>query len=305
MSSKKSASILVVMPVYNAMPYLVEAVASVLNQTYTSYLFLCIDDSSTDDSFEYLASQKDERIHIVQQEHSGPVAAMNTALEFAIQNEIQYIARMDADDIMHPRRLELQLNEIQSNPLVAAVSCNCNYIDTHGRIIGSSTVPITSKRITWEIQHGLRGLVQGACLFRTESLAKINGYRQQIPQAEDTDLFLRLSDYYQFSNVKEFLYQIRINPESFSIRNLEKNTLYHQYALHCSKCRTRGFSEPRFDDYLLSRGIIDKFDYYHELLFLSLWRKGMQESNILLKILAAVISPKRLIARIGRVLETR
>jgi|WetSurMetagenome_2_1015567.scaffolds.fasta_scaffold162764_2 glycosyltransferase involved in cell wall biosynthesis len=305
MTNQNNKPILVAMPVYNAMPFLAEAVASILNQSFSDFIFLAIDDSSTDGSFEFLLNQKDKRVRVVQQKHAGPGAAMNIAIEYAQKNNIAYIARMDADDISSPQRLEMQLYRLDSNPALAAVSCNCDYIDLDRKIIGKSTVPISSKTITWEIRNGLRGLVQGACIFRTSALVSVGGYNPQIPQAEDTDLFLRLSESFQFSNLSEVYYQIRINPLSLSISNSEQNIRYHLYVHRCFTRHLHRLPELSFVDHCNHYSLLEKIRFNHEKLFLRLWRKGMQQSNPLYKFLAGMISPKRVVARLFRLFETK
>lgn len=305
MINLNSKQVLVAMPVYNAMPYLIEAISSILNQTFSDFTFLIVDDSSTDGSFEYLLTLKDDRIQVVQQKHAGPGVAMNLALDYAKNNNCAYIARMDADDISYPHRLEMQLQLLKPNPCLALVSCNCEYINLEGKIIGKSTVPITSKRIIWEIRNGLRGLVQGACLFRTCALDSIGGYNPQIPQAEDTDLFLRLSESYQFANLAEIAYQIRVNPNSLSLGNNEQNIRYHLYALNCYIRRTQGLPEISFSDHCNRYTLAEKLSFNNEKHFLKLWRVGMQQSNPLFQFIAAMISPKRVIARLLRMLETK
>lgn len=230
---------------------------------------------------------------------------MNLALEFAEKNNLTYIARMDADDISLPQRLEMQVKLLDTNPAIAAVSCNCEYINVEGKIIGRSTVPVTSKRITWEIRNGLRGLVQGACMFRTSALVRIGGYNPQIPQAEDTDLFLRLSKSYQFSNLPEVFYQIRFNPGSLSISNSEQNIRYHLFAQRCFALHLQGLPELSFVDHCDHYSFAEKISFNNEKLFLKLWRKGLQQSNPFYKIMAGVISPKRVLARLLRLFEIK
>jgi len=305
MLTKKNTQVLVVMPVYNALPYLPEAVASILNQSFSDFIFLAVDDSSTDGSYEFLVNQKDERIEVIQQKHAGPGAAMNLAIQFAQKNNIAYIARMDADDISCPQRLEMQLRQMETNSDLAAMSCNCDYIDLKGKIIGKSTIPITSKRIRWEIRNGFRGLVQGACMFRTSALAGIGGYNPLIPQAEDTDLFLRLSESFQFANLAEVFYQIRINPSSLSMSNNEQNIRYHLYAQQCFARHLKGLPELSFTDHCNHYSFAEKLSFNNERLFLKLWRKGLQQSNPLYKFMASVLSPKRVIARLLRMFEIR
>ncbi len=295
--------LLVVMPVYNALPFLGQAVNSILGQSLKIFDFLILDDSSTDGSFEFLTRLQDPRIRLERLPHGGPGAAMNHALSIAIREGIPYLARMDADDISAPLRLEKQLPLMQAKQTYAAVSCNCDYINTTGMVIGSSTVSVSPRNIHREIQQGLRGLVQGASLFRVEALATIGGYRAHIPQAEDTDLFLRLSEKFELANLGETLYQIRLHPGSLSLASLELNLRYHLYALRCNRLRRHEIPEPSFADYCKGLPATDQLRLAEEQLFLRLWRKGMLSRNPVYKLLAGLISPRRLFARAARILE--
>ena len=97
----------IIMSVYNGMPYLRQAVQSILNQTYKHFEIIIVDDASTDDSLRYLKSIKDKRVNLIKNlKNLGLASSLNIALRKARGD---YIARMDADDVSLPRRLETQL----------------------------------------------------------------------------------------------------------------------------------------------------------------------------------------------------
>lgn len=97
--------ITVLMPVRNGERYIKESIDSVLNQTLTDFEFLIIDDGSTDRTVEIIQGYTDKRIRLVRKEHQF-IQNLNEGLELASGS---YIARMDADDIMHTERLRIQL----------------------------------------------------------------------------------------------------------------------------------------------------------------------------------------------------
>ncbi|MEO0250310.1 MAG: glycosyltransferase family A protein, partial [candidate division WOR-3 bacterium] len=162
--------VLVVMPLYNAVQYVQKAVDSILNQTFKEFQLLIIDDGSTDGSYELVQGIKDPRVTVWKQENMGLCPTLNKGLRYAHENRIPYTARMDADDLSEPTRLEKQLALLEALPEKAACSSNCYYIDENDQIIGSSTVPLSPRLIRWEVQQGLRGMIHGATLFRTEAL---------------------------------------------------------------------------------------------------------------------------------------
>ena len=118
-----SPDISVIMSVYNGEAYLAEAIESVINQTFSNWELIIINDCSTDSTSEILAgfSDRDERIKV----HTNEVnLKLPTSLNKAISvSEGKYIARMDADDICMPDRLEKQYKFMEENPDVALSSC--------------------------------------------------------------------------------------------------------------------------------------------------------------------------------------
>ena len=103
----------VLMAVYNGEKYLLEAIESILNQTYTNFEFLIINDGSTDSTEEIILSYSDQRIRYIKNEQNLKlIASLNKGLDLA---KGKYIARMDADDISLPDRLEKQVNFLERN----------------------------------------------------------------------------------------------------------------------------------------------------------------------------------------------
>jgi len=290
--------VLVVMPLYNAFPYVRSAIESILSQTYPNFHLLVINDGSTDGSEQVTALFNDSRVILWHQENQGPGAAMNRATQYALDQKIPYLARMDSDDISLPNRLDTQILLLEKFPAAAACSANCYYIDAESeRVIGSSTVSASPSLIHWEIVHGLRGLIQPAAIFRTGALAAIGGYRPQFKLAEEVDLFLRLADQNELRNCGEFLCNIRIRPGSLSLTNVHQNNLYMFYALDCAKNRHKGRSEKDFDSFLKSMSWKTKFLIWREGYLLNLWRTHMNTGFLRYLLLAALLDPRRTMIR--------
>jgi len=239
--------VLVVMPVWNAEATLHQALASVFSQEGVVFDFLAVDDGSTDRSLEILKEQHDPRLLVHALEHHGLCASMNHAIQFASAHGYEYLIRMDSDDVSKAGRFERLIRFMDTNPTCAAVSSNCEYFMSDGRGGGTSTVSVRGQQIAFEIRHGLRGLIQGACCFRVADLVAVGGYRLQFKAAEDADLFLRLVERFELGNVSDCLYQIRVNPCSRSRSNYRQNVLYSHYALDCARRRTRGQTERSFE----------------------------------------------------------
>jgi hypothetical protein len=231
---------------------------------------------------------------------------MNRAIDYAAKKSFSFVSRADADDIMLPSRLNKQIRLLQKYPKTAACSANCYYIDEKTeKKIGRSTVPISSKLIKWEINQGLRGLIQSVTTFRTDALSAIGGYRPYIRQAEDADLFLRLVEKYPLVNCPDYLCSIRFRRDSLSMGNVRLNVQNHFYALDCAKRRRKGKAELEYKTFL------EEIDGYTEILIwreeqlLRFWRKGFHSSNPLYPILAGFLDPRRVFARILRMIDAR
>jgi len=106
----KSAKVTVLMSVYNVERFLREAIESILAQTMRDFEFIIIDDGSTDATPKILASYDDPRMRIVSQKNMGVSVSVNRGLETA---RAELVARLDADDIALPNRLEVQLEEYE------------------------------------------------------------------------------------------------------------------------------------------------------------------------------------------------
>ena len=120
---KKTPQISVCIPMYNAAQYIGECLDSVLSQTFTDYEVVVIDDGSTDASCAIVETYHDKRIRLVRKEHNY-IATINSLFEEA---RGKYVARMDADDVMYPHRLQVQFEFMESHPDVDILAQLCPY----------------------------------------------------------------------------------------------------------------------------------------------------------------------------------
>ena len=119
------SKVTVAIPVYNDEKYLREAIDSILNQTYKDFILLIINDGSTDNSEDIIASYTDKRIKLINHScNMGRPAARNTALDAA---DTEYLAWMDADDISLPDRLQKQIAFLDSHPKISVCGSRVRY----------------------------------------------------------------------------------------------------------------------------------------------------------------------------------
>jgi len=211
--SIKRPVISVLMPVYNAEKYVAEAVESILNQTFKDFEFIIINDGSTDGSLTILKkyAEQDKRIRLVSRDNKGLIATLNEGIELA---HTPYIARMDADDISLPERFEKQYEYMEAHPECVACGTSFQYILPDGELGPTFTVPSEHHLIddSYMLKYKSFGLLHPTAILRRLSMLQINGYRNEFTYAEDNDLFLRLAEIGQLSNIIEVLFRYRIHP---------------------------------------------------------------------------------------------
>ena len=208
----------VVMSVYNATAYLEEALASIFRQSFRDWEFIVVDDGSTDDSWKQLSAVPDNRVRISKNPvNLGLAASLNRGISLA---KGDFIARMDADDISDPRRLEYQLRHMLERPDIALLGTNYIIIDTHGREIDRTdlfTHPDDLKTaLVVSNQFG-----HGSVMIRRDVLHLVKGYNEDI-EVEDYDLWTRISRVATVANLDEHLYTWRSHAAGWTERMHEK-----------------------------------------------------------------------------------
>lgn len=182
------------MPVYNTSRYVAEAVESILAQTFADFELLIVDDGSTDGSPGILRSlaEKDTRIRLVCRENRGVCATRNEILSMA---QGEFIAVMDSDDVALPHRFETQVAYLNSHPECLAVGTGALLIDTDGDPINE--LPLESEHEAIDAAH-MKGFCGAIChtstLFRRDAVLAVGGYAEDVPGAEDYDLYLKLAE---------------------------------------------------------------------------------------------------------------
>lgn len=207
----------VLMPVFNTRRFLDQAIRSILGQTHEAFELICVNDGSTDGSLEIIEhyAQIDRRVIVLDRPNTGLVGALNDGLAVA---RGKYIARIDADDIALPHRLQIQIRAMESDPSLVAMGCHYRYIDEEDQIIRTMTPPTDHEEIDRTHLRGEKGCVipHPAMMLRTAAVRHIGGYSQRFPTAEDLDLCLRLAEIGQLANLPQILAMLRLRITSIS-----------------------------------------------------------------------------------------
>jgi len=228
----------VLMTVYNAEQYVEKAVASILAQTFTDFEFICVDDGSTDRSGAILGkfADGDPRIRILSRPNTGQVGALNDGLVLA---RGEYLARMDADDICMPTRLEEQVRFLDAHPEVLCLGSCALVIDTEDDPLDIFCVPLTHEEI--DGRHAREGLGGGilhpVATMRTATARQLGGYRGEYQPAEDLDLWLRMAEIGRLANLESRLLQYRLNPTGLSFTNRAKQNERANAAVNAARER--------------------------------------------------------------------
>jgi len=195
----------VVMPVHNGERFLREAIESVLNQTYTNFEFLIIENCSTDSSVEIIKSYKDDRIRLIIEKECGQVQAYNRGFREA---KGEYIFIHDQDDISHPKRFEKQL-QYMIDKKIDICGSDIKLIDKNGKIISESKKQVNNGSIKKELLYKPTTIHNSSACIRKDVLEKLNYWRVESFPVADCEFFIRAIDDYDFANIPEFLYFYR------------------------------------------------------------------------------------------------
>lgn len=214
------------MSVYNGEKYLREAIESILNQTYTDFELIIIDDGSTDKSADIIKSYNHPRIVLIQQKNKGLAAALNTGIKTA---RGKYIARMDADDISMPDRLEIQTSFLEEHSECVVLGSNAVIIDMNGDYLYTSNQLLGWKEIKQNLPK--TPFFHSSTFYRTDKARMAGGYFEDIKHHfEDLIFFNKLSHYGELRNISIPLIKYRLVPSAITNRTKKDGVLIGRMA---------------------------------------------------------------------------
>lgn len=203
----------VLMTIYNAGPYLKEAIDSIVAQTFADWELIAIENGSSDGSPAILAGYKDKRIRIFSlPKNIGRTPALRYALD---QARGDYIAVLDADDVSHPLRLARQVVFLDKHKDVALVGSWAQYINERGEVFAEFTPPIIQQEL-----HGCLGwinpIVHSSVMYRHQLALEVGGYPEELVWAQDFGLILALAQHFKIAMIDDYLCQLRVLVTSMS-----------------------------------------------------------------------------------------
>lgn len=219
----------VILPAYNCESFLAKAIQSVLDQTFSDFELIIINDGSTDNFEEIILSFNDPRIvYIKNKRNCGLIFSLNKAIDFA---RGKYIARMDGDDICLPRRLELQKNYLDENPGIAIVATTIIMINEEGEESGKWKLDqqtLTSKIIRSTMLN--ENCIAHPTVMGQAVVFKKFHYQPYQKNIEDYDLWLRLlANGLHLSKIPEPLLYYRVHSTSITELHLKKANFFFKH----------------------------------------------------------------------------
>jgi glycosyltransferase involved in cell wall biosynthesis len=250
-------SVSVCIPVYNGERFLAETIRSVLDQTYRDFEVVVLDNASTDQSASIARSFGDQRIRIERNRSTLPQAEnWNRIVELARGPLVKVVC---ADDLLHPRCLELQVAPLEADPGLAVVAARRHMIDEQSRVIvprrglsglvGVRTGVEVARRV---VRSGANPIGESNnVLFRRDDFFTIGGWKTDRPYIMDLDLWLRLLQLGDFLGLPETLAAFRIGRDSVSSNNEQR--IYEQQRMLIEELGDSPYFQVRSLDLTLGR----------------------------------------------------
>lgn len=220
----------VIMSVYNEMSIFVEkAINSILNQTYSDLEMIIVLDSPDNETLLKILKEytyKDARVKLlINDRNIGLAMSLNRAIEVA---QGEYLARMDADDISKPERLERELEYLIKNGL-DVVSCVVDKIDENGNVWGEIKPFNNRPEVIKDLLEIQNVIIHPTVLMRTDIIKSVGGYRN-FPSCQDYDLWLRLvTNHNKIGIINENLFQFRKHRDSVTATRRYNQILNEKY----------------------------------------------------------------------------
>lgn len=210
---------------------------SILGQTLSSFELIVIDDGSTDASAaiaERLAGN-DDRIRVLRRAHEGLSAALNAGIAVA---RGEYVARMDADDISVPHRLQKQVAYLDAHPACVAAGAWIEVVDEGGQRLGTKTFRERHEQILAALFRGISPIAHPTVIMRRDVLQAAGGYDARCYPSEDLDLWFRLAERGELGNLGEALLRHRRHKAAIGVKEREK--MKAMALAICNEARRKG-----------------------------------------------------------------
>jgi len=203
---ENSPLVSIVIPVHNGEKYIKESIDSCLKQTYKNIEIIVVDDKSEDNTLNILKDYGNRITTVPVEKQNGLGNVINIGIR---KSKGKYIARMDADDIMYPTRIEKQVEYLESHPNCVAVGGQIDIIDENGNVTGHREYAVEDEDIRKNL-FLFQPFAHPAVTLRRSTLEEIGLYPENMWKVEDVKLFLILSTKGEFHNLEDTVLKYRM-----------------------------------------------------------------------------------------------
>jgi len=233
--------VVVISPYYNREQFVKRTMESLIDQTYSDFQAIFVDDGSTDRTFETMEKFASGRVTCRTQQNTG---FTNTMINTIAETDSEFIAVQGSGDVSHPRRLEKQVGLLESDPDVVLIGC-------HRRAVSEVNGEIRHIRPQLEADQLAQVMAenpfsQGEIVMRRAAYEKAGGYRAFFKFRQDLDLWLRMANIGKFAILPEEMYTVFGLRESVSndVKKLALAMVYRDFAVYCARERRAGRKDP-------------------------------------------------------------
>lgn len=209
----------VIMPAYNAEQYIGEAIESILRQSYENIELIVIDDGSNDNTEEITKSFKDKRLYVYfNEKNKGISYTTNRGIE---KSNGKYIALMDDDDIAEEKRIEIQVDYLETNPQIDILGGRTTFINEHGKVLFLGEIPrYNPKYIRAVLLFNCMDFMNSTAMIRKDFIIKNNlSYEEECFGMQDFKFYIESSKVGNISTVSDFLLKHRIHSNNETEKN--------------------------------------------------------------------------------------
>jgi glycosyltransferase involved in cell wall biosynthesis len=259
--SSKAPSVSFIMATFNSAKFVEEAIKSVLNQSFSNFELIVVDNQSTDKTQEILAqfAVGEPRIRVIHMNPPGKIAAARkVGLDLALGD---WVSMIDSDDVIEPEKTYRQLEYINNNKQIVYLGCNALFIDETGKVIGKYSYPENSRSLVRNLNRVKAFPPHSSCFFNRKVALNSGGYNTRMLAAEDLDFQLRMSKAGELGCLPQYLVSIRKHSNNLSAA---KNAINDHKYIFLAEVSSRVAASGKIDPSLASDEEWIKFSNFVE-----------------------------------------